>query len=143
MEGPNVRVGVVAMAKFDVRSGLMNRLPADLHKRLIYTAGPGAGPCAHAIARCRKLMDSKASCDFSTSSASARKAIAVAFAHASCSVMPYASAPGTSGISAIQRPSSSSSVSMLNCKSWLLTAHGGFRSAVTSNRMPYNRVRCM
>ena len=74
------------MAKFDVRSRLMNRLPPDLYKRLIDTAGPGAGPRAHAIARCLKLMDSKASCDFSTSSASARKAIAVAFAHASCSV---------------------------------------------------------
>jgi hypothetical protein len=31
--------------------------------------------------------------------------------------MPYASAPATSGISAIQRPSSSRSVSILNRKS--------------------------
>ena len=106
------------MTKFNVRFGLVNRLPPDLYQRRIYAAGRSAGPRAQAIARCRKLMDSGgSSCDFSTSSASARSAIAVAFAHASCSVMPYASAPATSGISAIQRPSSSRSVSILNRKS--------------------------
>ena len=120
------------MSEFNVRTFLMDRFPTDLDERLIYEAGPSAGPLTHAIARSLKLIEfGGCSCEFSTSSASARNAIADALEIASCSVMPYANAPGTSGISAIQRPSTSCSVSMLNRKSWLLVLYGGLRSVVT------------
>jgi hypothetical protein len=132
VKSPGMSVIIIAVTQLNVRTSLMDRLPSDFYERLVYAAGPSTGPVAHAIARCRKLMElGISSCDFSTSSATARNAIAYALLMASRSVMPYAIAPGTSGTSAIQRPSSSRSVSMLNRKSWLLTPHGSLRLSVT------------
>src|SRR5260370_41767359 len=63
--------------------------------------------------------------EFSTS-AMTRKASAYAFLLASSSVVPYTITPGTAAISAIQRPSSSRSVSIFQCTSSLLTLADGF-----------------
>jgi len=65
------------VSEFNVRTFLMDRFPTDLDERLIYEAGPSAGPLTHAIARSLKLIEfGGCSCEFSTSSASARNAIA-------------------------------------------------------------------
>jgi hypothetical protein len=77
----------------------------------------------------RTLIESGMSFDFSTSSATAYNARAYAFALASSTVVPYAIAPGTSGISAIHRPSVSRSISNWNRKSRLLTLLCGFFQA--------------
>lgn len=125
---------MVGMAKLEVRARLMNRLPTDLHERLIYAAGPGAGPVAHATrtALCHRIVDGGSSCERSTLSASERRAMANALFTASCSLVPYANAPGTSGTSAVHRPSTSCSVSMLSRKSSLLVLCGGLRVSISS-----------
>jgi hypothetical protein len=104
-------------------------LPSDTNKCPVNESSFGARPLAHAMARSLIEVGGSSS-EFSTSSATARSAIAYALLIASSLLFPYASAPGTSGISAIHRPSVSRSISMLNCKS-LLVLRGGFAPVVT------------
>lgn len=110
--------------------------PADLEKRLIYEAGLGAWPLAHAILRSTLIELGGSSVECSTSSATERSAMAYALFTASSLVLPYANAPGTCEISAIHRPSVSSSVSIMNRKSWLQVPCGSLRSELISVRMP-------
>ncbi len=112
----------------------MNTSPANLEQRLVNKASFAARPIAQAIARSRLIEFGGSWRECSTSSATARRAIAYALFIASSLVLPYASAPGTCGISAIQRPSVSSSVSMTNRKSRLLVLWGGLCSVITSLR---------
>lgn len=115
------------MLKFDVRTLTGEHAPAFSQKRTEDNICFSAWPLTQAGMR-RILIESGMSLDFSTSSATAYRASAYAFALASSTVVPYAIAPGTSGISAIQRPSSSCSISNWNRKSRLLTPTGGLRS---------------
>jgi len=87
--------------------------------------GLRAGPLAQAGAQ-SSVIERGTFLEFSTSSAMTRKANAYAFLLASSSVAPYTITPGTAAISAIQRPSSSRSVSMFQCTSSLLTPADGF-----------------
>ena len=65
----------ITMPKFHVGTRLRNSEPTDLEKRFKYSAGPGAGPLAHAD-RQPMLIDLGTSRDFSISSAIDRKASA-------------------------------------------------------------------
>jgi hypothetical protein len=115
-----------------MRTILRHSIPADSKQGLVDAGSFRARPYAHAMAR-EKLIDvGGSSLQFSTSSATTRRAIAYAFTTASCGVSPYAIAPGISGISAIHRPSVSRSVCTLNRKSGLLVPRGGLRSVSTS-----------
>ncbi len=129
MKGPSV-IRISETAKFFVRTALRQYAPSYSEKCLANDAGPGAGPPAHAMARTKLIVFGGSSLDCSTSSATARSAIAYALTAASCRVAPYAIAPGISGISAIQRPSVSRSVCMLNRKSRLLVPCAGLRGEV-------------
>lgn len=108
------------MIEFDVRTSLRHYGPAVAKQRSFYQLGFCARPLAQADAEGTEI-ESGMSFDFSTSSATACKARAYALALASSTVVPYASAPGTTGISAIHRPSSSRSITNSNRKSRLLT----------------------
>src|SRR6266700_561987 len=108
------------MVQFYVGAFLRNDTPPIANERAEYDFSFVARPLAQAEIL-RTLIESGMSFDFSTSSATAYNASAYAFALASSTVVPYAIAPGTSGISAIQRPSVSRSISNWNRKSRLLT----------------------
>ena len=140
VESPYV-IGVsrIALAKLTMRARLGDNVPAYFLQRFQDTTGPGAGPSAHAQT---SLMDLGTRLEFSTSSAMDRKARAYALDLASSSVFPYANAPGISGISAIQRPSASRSVSILNRKSWLLKLCGGLRAGIRIVKMRHISARC-
>jgi hypothetical protein len=124
------------MAKFFVGADLTKIRPTNFEKRLVYEAGLSAWPLAHAILRSTLMELGGSSLECSTSSATERSAMAYALLTASSLVSPYANAPGTCGISAIQRPSVSRSVSMMNRKSWLLVPCGSLRSELILVRMP-------
>jgi hypothetical protein len=142
MKGPNV-ITVSQTSQLFMGTTLRYYVPTYPEKCLTYDIGPSAGPITHAMARTRLIVLGGSSLDCSTSSATERNAIAYAVAIASCGVAPYAIAPGTSGISAIQRPSVSRSVCMLNRKSRLLVPCGGLRGGVvTFNRMQQKTLRC-
>ncbi len=96
------------MIQFYMRALLRNDRPSVTEKCAEHKLGFCAGPLTQADAG-RTLIESGMSLDFSTSSATAYNASAYAFALASSTVVPYAIAPGTSGISAIHRPSVSRS----------------------------------
>lgn len=102
-----------------MRTDLTKKLPTDFEKCPVYEAAFGPRPLTHAIACSRRIEFGGSSRECSTSSATDLSAMAYALLMASSLVSPYANAPGTSEISAIQRPSVSRSVSMVNCKSWL------------------------
>jgi hypothetical protein len=106
------------MAQFYVRSFLRNYNPSFANQCPKYDSRLRTAPFAQA-GMWRTLIESGMSLDCSTSSAMAYRANAYAFAFASWTVVPYANAPGTSGISAIQRPSVSRSISNWNRKSRL------------------------
>jgi hypothetical protein len=125
MESKHV-TAVSRMAQFYVRTFLRNYDPPFANQRPKYDARLRTAPFAQA-GMWRTLIESGMSLECSTSSAIAYKANAYAFAFASSTVVPYAIAPGTSGISAIQRPSVSRSISNWNRKSRLL---GGSRSLI-------------
>src|SRR5271163_4912203 len=110
---PEHVVPVIRMAQFDVRTPLRNDRPTFSEKCRLHCFCLGTRPLAQAE-MVRMLIDSGMSLDFSTSSAIAYSARAYAFALASSADDPYAIAPGTSGISAIHRPSVSLSTSKLN-----------------------------
>jgi hypothetical protein len=120
-------ISALRVLELDVRTLSREDMPAISHKRTEDNICLRARPRSQAGMR-RILIESGISLDFSTSSATAYSARAYALAFASSWVSPYAIAPGTSGISAIQRPSSSRSISNWNRKSRLLTLLGGFRS---------------
>src|SRR5690242_10635669 len=103
-------VAARGMVELYVGAFLGNDRPTFSAQRLQDTGRLGAAPLVQA-GILRTLIESGMSRDFSTSSAMAYKASANAFACASWMVLPYAMAPGTSGISAIQRPSVSCSIS--------------------------------
>ena len=65
----------ITMPKFYVGARLRNGEPPNLEKRFKYSAGPGAGPFAHADMQ-PILIDLGTSRDFSISSAIDRKASA-------------------------------------------------------------------
>jgi hypothetical protein len=129
------------MAEFLVGADLTQVSPADFEQCSINDSSLGARPLAHAILRSRLIVVGGASSECSTSSAIDRSAIAYALLTASSFVAPYANAPGTCGISAIQRPSVSSSVSTMNRKSWLPVPCGGLRSDFIYVRMPDEETR--
>ena len=123
---PEHIVPIVGMVQFDVRSLLRDDGPTFSEKCTLHYFCLGTRPLTQAET-VRTLIDSGMSLDFSTSSAIAYSASAYAFALASSSDDPYAMAPGTSGISAIHRPSVSRSISKLN-RTWrLLSLSGGLR----------------
>lgn len=72
-----------------------------------------APPPGHAAAKLMSVKSAPAS-PFSTRSATTRSAKACALAFASADVRPYARTPGSSGTSAIQRPSASFSSSTVS-----------------------------
>ena len=113
------------VSQFYMGTFLRQDSPAFSQKCLAHDLGLRARPLAQADTG-RTLIESGMSFDFSTSSATAYNASAYAFALASSTVVPYAIAPGTSGISAIHLPSVSRSISNWNRKSRLLTLVGGF-----------------
>jgi hypothetical protein len=113
------------MAQFNVGTLLGENSPTLSEECSAHDLGLRARPVAQADTG-RTLIESGISFDFSTSSAMAYNASAYAFALASSIVLPYAIAPGTSGISAIHRPSLSRSISNWNRKSRLLTLVGDF-----------------
>jgi hypothetical protein len=128
---PEHVVPKVGMVQFDMRSPLRNHGPTFSEKCTLHYFCLGTRPLAQAET-VRTLIDSGMSLDFSTSSAIAYSASAYAFALASSSDDPYAMAPGTSGISAIHRPSVSRSISKLN-RTWrLLSFPGGLRLFMAS-----------
>jgi hypothetical protein len=131
-------VAEVGMVQFDVRSALRDYGPTFSEKCAHHCFCLGTRPLTQAET-VRILMDSGMSLDFSTSSAIAYSANAYAFAFASPSDDPYARAPGTSGISAIHRPSVSRSTSKLN-RTWrLLSLPGGLRFFMWSTDYSTNR----
>src|SRR5208282_4395610 len=121
----------IGMVQFDMRSPLGDHGPTFPEECAHHCFCLGTRPLPQAET-VRILIDSGMSLDFSTSSAIAYSANAYAFAFASPSDDPYAMAPGTSGISAIQRPSVSRSTSKLN-RTWrLLSLAGGLRFVMAS-----------
>ena len=120
-------VAILWMVQLNVRAFLGNDLPTVPQQGPENEFGLGGAPFTQAEIG-KMLIESGIFFDFSTSSAMAYSANAYAFALASSSVSPYAKAPGTSGISAIQRPSSSRSISNWNRKSRLLRLLDGLRS---------------
>src|SRR5579863_5821008 len=122
------------MFEFDMRTPLRHFVPSLAKQGFVHSTRFSARPDAHAIARVKLIDEGGSSSQCSTLSATARNAIAYAFTIASCLSPPYAIAPGTSGISAIHRPSFSRSISMLNRKSWLPIPCGGLRSVITHIR---------
>jgi hypothetical protein len=119
-------ISVIRVVELNVGTLLGNDAPTFAHQSAQDNPRLRAAPLAHAEAGAI-LIESGIFLDFSTSSAIAYSASAYAFARASSLDAPYASAPGTSGISAIQRPSASRSISNWNRKSRLLALLGGFR----------------
>lgn len=93
-----------------MQTHLTKKNPTNLKQGFIDKTGLGARPLGHAIARSRLIEFGGPSVECSTSSAIDRSAIAYALLTASSLVTPYAKAPGTCEISAIQRPSVSSSI---------------------------------
>jgi len=141
-ECPCIGIRKIRISEFKVRTFLcVGWFPSDTDKRSVHDPRFSTGPLTHAMAR-SSLMFGGSSSEFSTSSATARSAIAYALFIASSLVLPYASAPGISGISAIQRPSVSCSSSTLNRKSWLLVLRGGLDPIITMLRMPEGRSSC-
>jgi len=116
-------VSMIGMVQFDVRTPLRDDGPTFSEKCPLHCFCLGTRPLAQAE-MVRMLIDSGMSLDFSTSSAIAYSARAYAFALASSADDPYAMAPGTSGISAIQRPSASRSTSKLN-RTWRVLSLAG------------------
>jgi hypothetical protein len=106
-------------------TSLRNNCPSNFEQRLEGMFCLHARPLTQAEAQ-STLIERGTFLEFSTSSAMTRKASAYAFLLASSSVLPYTITPGTAAISAIQRPSSSRSVSIFQFTSSLLTLAGGF-----------------
>jgi hypothetical protein len=132
-------VPIIGMVQFNVRSLLTNYGPTFSEEGPLDYFRLGTAPLAQADIG-RILIESGMSLDFSTSSAIAYSASAYAFAFASSSDDPYAMAPGTSGISAIQRPSVSRSISKLN-RTWrLLSLCGGFLFVMASKECPMGHL---
>ena|ERR1700680_189360 len=140
MESKHV-VAVGRMAQFYMRTFLRNNHPSFANQRSKDNSRLRTAPFAQA-GTWRTLIEFGMSLECSTSSAIEYKANAYAFAFASSTVVPYAIAPGTSGISAIQRPSVSRSISNWNRKSRLLALNGGSRSVIRI-RMHRNQSRRM
>jgi len=113
----------------NLRTPLGSNLPALPNECSKHPLSLGAGPLGQAGTG-EITIESGMFLDFSTSSATAYRARAYAFAFASSTVAPYAKAPAISGISAIQRPSVSRSISNWNRKSRLLTLFCGLRSLI-------------
>src|SRR5208282_4041696 len=87
--------------------------PACTQQSREYSSGLGGGPVTHAASNI-KLDGTGSSSPFSIRSAITRSASASTAASAFARVLPYASTPGNSGTSAIQRPSVSRSNSTFN-----------------------------
>ena len=93
-----------------MRTTLSLDLPADPQQGCQDYSGLTCSPVAHA-ATVNTCLNSGALSPCSSRSAKARRTSASTRAIASSRVVPYAMAPGSSATSAIQRPSSSTSVS--------------------------------
>jgi hypothetical protein len=129
--GPHItRVCCCFVFQFYMRTTLRDNRPPNLKKSLEGMFRLHAAPVTQAETQ-SSLIERGTFSEFSTSSAMARSASAYAFLLASSSVCPYTITPGTAGISAIQRPSSSRSVSIFQCTSSLLTLAGGFLWDIT------------
>ena len=103
-------IGVAFTLKLDMRALLFGfRNPADPQESAIHTICLAAGERTH-----KNRMDLGGFPTCSVRSAITRKASAVTAISASSLEPPYAKTPGNSGISAIHRPSTSRSNSMLN-----------------------------
>ena len=87
-------------------------MPADVHKSCEQTPSLYTWPLTHAALK-EMLSRSDPASPCSRRSATTRRASACALARASSAVLPYASTPGSSFISAIHLPSSSCSSSTL------------------------------
>jgi hypothetical protein len=118
MESKHV-TAVDRMAQLYMRTFLRNNNPPFADQCAKNDSRLRTAPFAQA-GMWRTQIESGMSFECSTSSAIAYRASAYAFAFASSTVAPYANAPGTSGISAIQRPSVSRSTSNWNRKSRFL-----------------------
>src|ERR1700728_1857575 len=118
------------MPEFLMGTALRDFYPANFEKGFEGLLRLHAGPQRQAETQ-SSVIERGTFSEFSTSSAMTRKANAYAFRLASSSVFPYTITPGTAGISAIHRPSSSSSVSIFQCTSSLLMLAGGFLWDVT------------
>lgn len=124
MKCPRV-IAISCPLKLDVRSSLLGlRIPSDMQEGSINAACLGTRKLAH-----EKRIDFGGFLAFcSVLSAMTRSASAVTFASASCFVWPYARTPGSSGTSAIHRPSSSLSKTILKD-----SASGGCGSVAIAN----------
>ena len=110
VKGENV-IGPTRTSPNAVRSArLPFTRPTNAKQRGQNLPGFGRRPMAHDIAN--TSLSSGISSPYSSRSAIARNANALAFETASFRLSPYAMTPGSSGISAIHRPSSSLSISI-------------------------------
>src|SRR5262249_17029492 len=99
--------------QYPVRAGLPLYTPTDAEEGGQDALRLRGRPLGHAASKNSAISGGSAS-PFSIRSAITLNASTLVLARASASVAPYAITPGSAGISAIQRPSSSRSVSILS-----------------------------
>src|SRR5207237_10343498 len=112
-----------------MRAGGSLDAPSDPQQRRENAPRPRGRPLAQAATN--RLSSSGARSPCSRRSAITRRARASALASASTRVAPYASTPGSSTTSPIQRPSASSSSSTVSGRSATVSAYHDGRAALT------------